>query len=234
MMPGYRWLFHGAPTNPLRTRSTCWPTQDARTSLAANLLGRQASPHRRTFVYDVSASRFVAISMLARRLRGQRLGLSWMDGRGHSSGAKPIVFARAPASNTPPLRPGEVGAGPTLMLAGRCIFDTRCTRCHGDNGARDGREINRFVKASFPERTNVDLITRRSFVSQAVAGLAALGLFGEAPRVAADLVDVVDARCEPSLQGACENWQASTASSPTPAARLSRRKHVLRWFRSAC
>jgi hypothetical protein len=39
-------------------------------------------------------------------------------------------------------------------------------------------------QTQFPQEDNVDPITRRSFVSQTAAGLAAVGLFGEAPRVA--------------------------------------------------
>jgi hypothetical protein len=44
--------------------------------------------------------------------------------------------------------------------------------------------INQQLKPGFPRRTNMTPITRRSFVSQTAAGLAALGVLGEAPRAA--------------------------------------------------
>ena len=68
-------------------------------------------------------------------------------------------------ANTPPLRPEEQWApGSTLALAGKRVFDTHCTRCHGDTGAGDGPEANRNprppanfheVEASFPGASNV-------------------------------------------------------------------------------
>ena len=49
-------------------------------------------------------------------------------------------------ANTPELRPGEQWATPdTLLLAGMRIFDTHCTRCHGENGAGDGSEGRQYL-----------------------------------------------------------------------------------------
>jgi len=46
--------------------------------------------------------------------------------------------------DTSPLRPGQQWAPePALMIAGKRVFDTHCTRCHGINGAGDGPDANR-------------------------------------------------------------------------------------------
>ena len=46
---------------------------------------------------------------------------------------------------TPELRPEEQRAPiPTLLLAGQRVFDTHCVRCHGESGAGDGPEANRY------------------------------------------------------------------------------------------
>jgi cbb3-type cytochrome c oxidase subunit II len=48
-------------------------------------------------------------------------------------------------ANTPELRPGEQWAPQdTLLLAGQRIFDTHCTRCHGENGAGDGPDSRQY------------------------------------------------------------------------------------------
>jgi mono/diheme cytochrome c family protein len=52
---------------------------------------------------------------------------------------------------TPDLRPEEqLASAQTLMLAGQRIFDTHCTRCHGENGAGDGPEAGVYM----PRRAN--------------------------------------------------------------------------------
>jgi mono/diheme cytochrome c family protein len=49
-------------------------------------------------------------------------------------------------ANTPELRPGEQWATQdTLLLAGQRIFDTHCTRCHGENAAGDGPDSRRYL-----------------------------------------------------------------------------------------
>ena len=48
-------------------------------------------------------------------------------------------------SSTPELQPEEQQAPTqTLLLAGQRIFDTHCTRCHGESGAGDGPEAGRY------------------------------------------------------------------------------------------
>jgi cytochrome c oxidase cbb3-type subunit I/II len=49
-------------------------------------------------------------------------------------------------SSTPELRPEEQRAPTqTLLLAGQRIFDTHCIRCHGEGGAGDGPEADRYL-----------------------------------------------------------------------------------------
>ncbi|HUV69512.1 MAG TPA: cbb3-type cytochrome c oxidase subunit I [Terracidiphilus sp.] len=46
---------------------------------------------------------------------------------------------------TPPLQPADQWAPEqTLLLAGKRVFDTHCTRCHGDTGAGDGPQASLF------------------------------------------------------------------------------------------
>lgn len=48
---------------------------------------------------------------------------------------------------TPALRPSEQWAPePALMEAGKRVFDTHCTRCHGANGAGDGPEAGSYKR----------------------------------------------------------------------------------------
>lgn len=48
---------------------------------------------------------------------------------------------------TPALHPGQQWAPkPVLMLAGKRVYDTHCTRCHGESGAGDGPEANRYKR----------------------------------------------------------------------------------------
>jgi mono/diheme cytochrome c family protein len=58
-------------------------------------------------------------------------------------------------ANTPELGPGEQWATrDTLLLAGQRIFDTHCTRCHGQNGAGDGPDGRQY----FPRPANFQQI----------------------------------------------------------------------------
>jgi mono/diheme cytochrome c family protein len=49
-------------------------------------------------------------------------------------------------AKTPELRRGEQWATQdALLLAGQRIFDTHCTRCHGENGAGDGPQGRQYL-----------------------------------------------------------------------------------------
>jgi mono/diheme cytochrome c family protein len=57
--------------------------------------------------------------------------------------------------NTPELRPGEQWATQgNLFLAGQPIFNTHCTRCHGENGTGDGPDGRQYL----PRPANVQQI----------------------------------------------------------------------------
>jgi len=50
-------------------------------------------------------------------------------------------------AKTPPLQRKDAWASKsTLMLGGQRVFDTHCTRCHGDNGAGDGPDAGKYKR----------------------------------------------------------------------------------------
>ncbi len=70
---------------------------------------------------------------------------AWNDLPGSQFRAVGDYVLSLPAA--PPLRPEEQWApAPVLLEAGKRVFDTHCTRCHGVSGAGDGSEANLYKR----------------------------------------------------------------------------------------
>jgi cbb3-type cytochrome oxidase subunit 1/cbb3-type cytochrome oxidase cytochrome c subunit len=108
----------------------------------------------RPVAFDLAGFRLPAESVwraLAQGVPGTAMP-AWNDLPGAQFRAVADYALSLPRTAAP--RPEQQWApAPVLMLAGKRVYDTHCLRCHGENGAGDGPEANRYKRppANFHE-----------------------------------------------------------------------------------